>query len=172
MTPTSLGDAIDVDDSDGEGFALNGVRPLVYRYDPAERIDPEARPPDAGGYSAPEAGGSSPDASSGQADAGYETLRLNCALIAVNRPWHSEVYEYVLPTDSSPSVTLASTPSIKTDSQVKDWGVLMSPDSFSRPSFFYWRKKRLESPRAVDSGLKWVFAPSSDLAKILQKRES
>ena len=72
-TPTSLRDAIGVDDSAGEGFALNGVRLLVYRYDPAERIDPEARPADAGGYSAPEAGGgSSPAASSGQADAGYD----------------------------------------------------------------------------------------------------
>ena len=55
MTPTSLRDAIGVDDSAGEGFALNGVRLLVYRYDPAERIDPEARPADAGGFSAPEA---------------------------------------------------------------------------------------------------------------------
>ena len=58
-TPTSLRDAIGVDDSAGEGFALNGVRLLVYRYDPAERLDPEARPADAGGYSAPEAGGGS-----------------------------------------------------------------------------------------------------------------
>ena len=72
-TPTSLRDAIGVDDSAGEGFALNGVRLLVYRYDPAERIDPEARPADAGRFSAPEAGGGSPPAdSSGQGDAGYD----------------------------------------------------------------------------------------------------
>jgi zinc metalloprotease ZmpB len=71
-TPTSLQDAIGVDDSAGAGFALNGVRLLVYRYDPAERIDPEARPADAGGYSAPQTGDSSPAASSEQADAGYD----------------------------------------------------------------------------------------------------
>ena len=72
-TPTSLRDAIGVDDSAGEGFALNGVRLLVYRYDPAERIDPEARPLHAGGSPAPLAGGSAfPAALSGQADAGYD----------------------------------------------------------------------------------------------------
>jgi zinc metalloprotease ZmpB len=72
-TPTSLRDAIGVDDSAGEGFALNGVRLLVYRYDPAERIDPEARSADGGGYSPPGAGaGRSPAASSEQADAGYD----------------------------------------------------------------------------------------------------
>ena len=72
-TPTTLRDAIGVDDSAGTGFALNGVRLLVYRYDPSERIDPEAQPADAGGYSPPEAGGgSAPSASAAPANAGYD----------------------------------------------------------------------------------------------------
>jgi hypothetical protein len=71
--PVSLRDAIGVDDSAGEGFALNGVRLLVYRYDPAERIDPEARNPDTAGSSTPQPGGGSfPAALSGQGDAGYD----------------------------------------------------------------------------------------------------
>src|SRR5687768_1535963 len=71
-TPTSLREAIGVDDSVGTGFALNGVRLLVYRYDPAERIDPEARPADAHGLRSGGSAGSSPPASTGQADAGYD----------------------------------------------------------------------------------------------------
>ena len=71
-TPTSLREAIGVDDSVGTGFALNGLRLLVYRYDPAERIDPEARPADARGLLSGGYADSSPAAPSGQADAGYD----------------------------------------------------------------------------------------------------
>jgi hypothetical protein len=69
--PSSLRQAIGVDDSSGEGFALNGVRLLVYRYDPAERVDPEARPVDSRGNRPPDGRGGPPGASAGQADAGY-----------------------------------------------------------------------------------------------------
>ncbi len=40
--PSSLQEAIGIDDSIGQGFALNGSRLMVYRYDPAERLDPAA----------------------------------------------------------------------------------------------------------------------------------
>ena len=71
-TPTSLSEAIGVDDSVGTGFGLNGVRLLVYRYDPAERIDPEARPADSRGLLSGGAADTSLVVSSGQADAGYD----------------------------------------------------------------------------------------------------
>ena len=40
--PTTLREAIGVDDAVGSGFAFNGSRLLVYQYDPAERVDPAA----------------------------------------------------------------------------------------------------------------------------------
>jgi Fungalysin/Thermolysin Propeptide Motif len=43
--PTTLREAIGVDDAVGSGFAFNGSRLLVYQYDPAERVDPTAGPP-------------------------------------------------------------------------------------------------------------------------------
>ena len=71
--PKSLFEAIGVDDSVGEGFALNGMSLLVYRYDPAERIDPEAEPPDTEGTAATQPSSEAvPAASSAPADAGFD----------------------------------------------------------------------------------------------------
>ena len=71
--PTSLFEAIGVANSAGDGFVLNGVRLLVYRYDPAERIDPEARPTEAEALPLRKRAATAFRlASSAQADAGYD----------------------------------------------------------------------------------------------------
>jgi hypothetical protein len=72
VAPATLREAIGVDDSAGSGFALNGVRLLVYRYDPAERIDPEARPADAAGGAGPKAGSGGFQLAFENAGAGYD----------------------------------------------------------------------------------------------------